>query len=206
MILPDLAVRRPVTTSMFFAAFAILGVVSWTRLPVQLFPELIFPEVFVTLSLPGAAPEQVERDLVIPAEGEIGKLDGVREMESFAMANMGGIRISYAPAVDMKFALLQLQSNLNRLQPTLPERTQTDVQRFDSTDLSSSIMELHVLADWDLNQLREFTEEKIRPELESIDGVVNVSVMAGGAAPWKSSWIRCCWRRMAFPSHRYGDA
>ncbi len=179
MILPDLAVRRPVTTSMFFSALAILGVVSWTRLPVQLFPELIFPEVFVTLTLPGATPEQVERDLVIPAEGEIGKLDGVQEMESFAMANMGGVRISYAPDVDMKFALLQLQSNLNRLQPTLPERSQTDVRRFDSTDLSSIIMELHVLADWDLNQLREFTEEKIRPELESIDGVVNVSVMGG---------------------------
>ena len=179
MILPDLAVRRPVTTSMFFAAFAILGVVSWTRLPVQLFPELIFPEVFVTLSLQGASPEQVERDLLVPAEGEIGKLDGVQEMESFAMANRGGIRISYAPDVDMKFALLQLQSNLNRLQPTLPERTQSDVRRFDSTDLSSSIMELHVLADWDLNPLREFTEEKIRPELESVDGVVNVSVLGG---------------------------
>ncbi len=179
MILPDLAVRRPVTTSMFFAAFAILGVVSWTRLPVQLFPELIFPEVFVTLSLQGASPEQIERDLVIPAEGEIGKLDGVQEMESFAMANRGGIRIAYAPDVDMKFALLQLQSNLNRLQPTLPERTQTDVRRFDSADLSSSIMELHVLADWDLNQLREFTEENIRPELESVDGVVDVSVMGG---------------------------
>ena len=179
MILPNLAVRRPVTTSMFFAAFAILGVVSWTRLPIQLFPELIFPEVFVTLTLQGASPEQVERDLLIPVEGEIGKLDGIQEMESFAMANRGGIRISFAADVDMKFALLQLQSNLNRLQATLPERTQTDVRRFDSTDLSSSIMELHVLADWDLNQLREFTEEKIRPELESVDGVVNVSVLGG---------------------------
>ena len=116
---------------------------------------------------------------MIPAEGAIGKLDGIQEMESFAMTNRGGIRVAYAPDVDMKFALLQLQSNLNRLQPTLPERTQTDVRRFDSTDLSSSIMELHVLADWDLNQLREFTEEKIRPELESVDGVVNVSVMGG---------------------------
>jgi len=179
MILSDLAVRRPVTTSMFFLAMALLGGISWSRLPLQLFPELIFPEVFVSLALPGASPEQIERELVIPTEAEIGKLEGIQELESFAQANMGGVRVSYSPDVDMKFALLQLESRVNRLLPGFPQRTRATVRRFDSTDLSSSVMVLHVLGEGDLNWLRDITEDKIRPQLESIDGVVNAEVMGG---------------------------
>jgi multidrug efflux pump subunit AcrB/ABC-type multidrug transport system ATPase subunit len=178
-MLSDVAVRRPVTTSMFFLAMAMLGLISWTRLPVQLFPELIFPEVFVSLVLPGASPEQIERELVIPTEAEIGKLEGIQEIESFALANTGGVRVSYAPDVDMKFALLQLENRVNRLLPGFPQRTSATVRRFDSSDLSSSVMQLHVLGEGDLNWLRDFTEEEIRPKLESIDGVVNAEVMGG---------------------------
>jgi len=179
MTLTGFAVRRPVTTTMFFLALAILGVISWTRLPLQLFPELIFPEVFVTFNLNGASAEQIEREMVILAEGEIGKLDGVQVMESFCRANSGGIRISYAPDTDMKFALLQLQNRMNRLQALFPERSRVNVQRFDSSDLSASIMQLNVLGDGDLNWLREFTEQKIRPELEAVDGVVTAQVLGG---------------------------
>lgn len=179
MTLTGFAVRRPVTTTMFFLALAILGCISWTRLPLQLFPELIFPEVFVTFNLNGASAEQVEREMVILAEGEIGKLDGVQVMESYCRANSGGVRISYAPDTDMKFALLQLQNRMSRLQPLFPDRTRVNVQRFDSADLSATIMQLNVLGDGDLNWLREFAEQKIRPELEAVDGVVTAQVLGG---------------------------
>ena len=179
MTITGFAVRRPVTTTMFFLALSLLGVISWTRLPLQLFPELIFPEVFVTFNLAGASAEQVEREMVILAEGEIGKLDGVQVMESYCRANSGGIRISYAPDTDMKFALLQLQNRMSRLQPLFPERTRVNVQRFDSSDMSATIMQLNVLGEGDLNWLREFAEQKIRPELEAVDGVVSAQVLGG---------------------------
>ncbi|MDA0747723.1 MAG: efflux RND transporter permease subunit, partial [bacterium] len=179
MKLADVAVRRPVTTAMFFTALSLLGIISWGRLPVQIFPELIFPEVFISLSLPGASPEQIERDLVLPAEEEIGKLEGIEQIESAAMAGLGAIRVSYSQGTDMKFALLELQGRMNRLQPLFPERTGTQVRRFDAADFSSVMMELHVLGEWDLNALRDFSEEKIRPELEAVDGVVNAQVMGG---------------------------
>ncbi len=179
MSLSHAAVRRPVTTAMFFTAMALLGVISWSRLPVQLYPEIIYPMIYVTLTLPGASPEQVERDLLIPTEAEIGKLEGVQDIDSFALTNSGGIQVSYGPDVDMKFAILQLESRIARLQSVYPERTRPRVQRFDSSDLSASIMQLYVLGEGDLNWLRDFTEEKIRPELEAVDGVVNAQVVGG---------------------------
>ncbi len=179
MTLSHVAVRRPVTTAMFFTALALLGMISWTRLPVQLFPEVIYPMVHVSLTLPGASPEQIERDLLVPTEGEIGKLEGIQDIDSFALTNSGGIQVSYDPDVDMKFAILQLESRISQLQPLYPERARARVQRFDSSDLSSSVMQLHVLGEGDLNWLRDFTEEKVRPELEAVDGVVNAAVMGG---------------------------
>ncbi|MDA0710884.1 MAG: efflux RND transporter permease subunit, partial [bacterium] len=179
MTLTGFAVSRPVTTTMFFLALSILGAISWTRLPLQLFPEVIFPEVFVTVALQGASAEQIEREVVSPAEGEIGKLDGVQLMESYCGNNSGGVRISYAPDTDMKFAFLQLQNRMSKLQSVFPERTQVNVQRFDASDMSATIMQINVLGDGDLNWLREFAEEKIRPELESVEGVVSAQVLGG---------------------------
>ncbi len=179
MRISDLPIKRPVTMAMLFAALSLLGLISVDRLPVELLPEVIYPEVFVAVQLRGTSPEQVERDLVIPIEGEIGKLDGVVEMTSTSMANRATIRVSYAPDTDMKFALLQIQSRVSRLQPLFPPRTNIIVQRFDTSDISSRVMMLQVLGEADLDWLRNFAENEIRPELEAVDGVVNAGVQGG---------------------------
>ena len=97
MILSDLAVRRPVATGVFFAALALLGAISWLRLPVQLFPEIVYPEVYVTLSLPGAAPDQIERELVKPTEEAVARLSGVQEIESYALRTQGAYGLPTRP-------------------------------------------------------------------------------------------------------------
>jgi len=173
------AIRRPITTAMFFIAVGLLGVVSLNQLQVELLPEVVYPEIYVALAQPAYSPEQVERDLIMPAEGEVSELSGVVEMESTAMMGQGTLRISFAPSTDMKFALLQVQGRMDRLQPSLPELTQIMVQRFDTSMLSSSVMDIQVLGEGDINWLREFSEQKIRPELEAVEGVVSATVLGG---------------------------
>lgn len=179
----DLPRNRPVTTVMLFAALSLLGVISLEQLPVELLPEVVYPEIFVAVTLPGTSPEQVERDLVVPIEGAVAKLEGVLEMTSTAMANRGMVAVSYGPDVDMKFALLQLQSSVSRLQPKFPPRARLTVQRFDTSDLTARVMTIQVLSDdafaQDLNWLRDFAEDRIRPELEAVEGVANAVVLGG---------------------------
>ena len=180
MSLSNLSIRRPVTTAMFFLAVSLLGLISLDRLKVELMPEVVYPEIFVTISQQGMAPEQVERDLVMPVEAEVSQLAGVVEMTSTASLNRGNVRISYEPGADMKFALLQVQSRMDRLQPSFPARTQVAVQRFDAGDLSATVMELQVLAAGaDLNWLRDYTEQNIAPELAAVEGVVSAQVLGG---------------------------
>ena len=162
-MISKLAVDRPVTTSMFFIALGMLGVVSLGRLDVELMPEVVFPQIFVSVSQPTLSPEQVERDLVMLVEEEIGKLEGVAQIDSQARLGTGTVTVSYQPAIDMKFAELQVSRRMGQLLPNLPERTQLTVQRFDTSVTSSAVMTLQVLGEGDLNWLRDFSEEKIRP-------------------------------------------
>jgi len=165
---------------MFFLAVSLLGLISFDRLNVELMPEVVYPEIFVTLMQQGMASEQVERDLVMPAEEELGQLAGVVEITSSATLNRGSIRVSYQPGADMKLALLQVQSRMDRLQPSFPQRTQISVMRFDEGDLSATVMELQILVEGaDLNWLRDYAEENIAPELAAVEGVVSAQVLGG---------------------------
>lgn len=180
MSLSNFSIHRPVTTAMFFLGVSLLGLISLDRLQVELMPEVVYPEIFVTISQQGMAPEQVERDLVMPVEEQVSQLAGVVEMTSTAALNRGNVRISYEPGADMKFALLQVQSRMDRLQPSFPARTQINVLRFDEGDLSATVMELQILAEGaDLNWLRDYAEENIAPELAAVEGVVSAQVLGG---------------------------
>ncbi|MFH1567475.1 MAG: efflux RND transporter permease subunit [Gemmatimonadota bacterium] len=182
MSLSALAIRRPVTTAMFFTALGVLGLISLQRLSIELMPEVVYPEIYVSLSGRAASPEQVERDLVIPVEEELGRLAGVASISSQSSAGRGTVRVSYRPGTAMKFALLQAQSRVDRVLPSLPAQTRATVQRFDSGNLSAAVMELQVLGEGDLNRLRDFAEQKIQPELEAVDGVVSAAVLGGQPA------------------------
>ncbi|MDP6701073.1 MAG: efflux RND transporter permease subunit, partial [Candidatus Latescibacteria bacterium] len=180
MSLSNFSIGRPVTTAMFFLGVSLLGLISLARLPVELMPEVVYPEVFVTVLQQGMAPEQVERELVMPIEEQVSQLEGIVELTSTAALNRGNVRISYEPGTDMKFALLQVQSRMDRLQPSFPARTQINVQRFDEGDLSATVMELQILAEGaDLNWLRDYAEENIAPELAAVEGVVTAQVLGG---------------------------
>ena len=73
MSLANFSIRRPVTTAMFFLAVSLLGLISLGRLQVELMPEVVYPEIFVTISQQGMSPGQIERDLVMPIEEEVGQ-------------------------------------------------------------------------------------------------------------------------------------
>ena len=178
-MISNLAIRRPVTTAMFFLGIGMLGVVSLGRLNVELMPEVVFPQIFIIANQRTMSPEQIEREVVMPIEEEVGKLESVVQIDSQSRLGNGMVTISYEPATDMKFAELQVTRRMGQLLPNLPAQTGLTVQRFDTSILTSAVMTLQVLGAGDLNWLRDFTEQKIRPELEAVEGVVSATPLGG---------------------------
>ncbi len=173
------ALKRPVTILMIALGLCLLGVISWQRLPVQLLPQFILPEVYVGTGMPGASPEKIERELVFPIEAELATLEGVHDIESNVFADYATTKVSFNHGTDMKFALLKLQQKMNALENRLPAGTRIEVNRFDTADLSTYLMELSIRGEASIDELRETAERRVRPKLEQVDGVVNINIGGG---------------------------
>ncbi|MFC1554566.1 efflux RND transporter permease subunit [candidate division KSB1 bacterium] len=181
MFLTRIAINRPVTTAMFFLALSLLGVISWNKLPVQLTPNLTFPQISVQASMPNASPDQIEKELIIPIEGEIAKMEHIERITSVVRNGSGSVNAEFKLQANMKFVSLKLEQKINELSARLPENSRVNVGRnMDmAAILSNALMDVSIRGEGDVNSLRKFAEEKLKPELEKIDGVANVGVRGG---------------------------
>ena len=73
----ELALRRPVTTVMTFVALALVGLLASRLLPLEQFPDIDFPGIFIQIPYPGSTPEEVERRITRPIEEALATLSGV---------------------------------------------------------------------------------------------------------------------------------
>ena len=93
-MISNLAIRRPITTAMFFIGVGLLGIVSLGRLNVELMPEVVFPEIFIVANQRTMSPEQIEREIVMPIEEEVGKLENVVQIDSQSRLSNGQVTIA----------------------------------------------------------------------------------------------------------------
>ena len=95
MRLTRLAVARPVTTVMFFVALGLIGVISGRLLPLEKFPDIQFPGIFVQVPYQGSTPEEVERLITRPIEEVLATLPGVERMRSTSTQNQAQIFLQF---------------------------------------------------------------------------------------------------------------
>src|SRR5471030_1193502 len=95
MNLPEIAIKRPVFAWMLMAALIIFGMISFHRLGISQLPDVDFPVVSVSVSLPGAAPAVMESQVLDPLEDSIMQIDGIRSVTSSAQQSSGSISVEF---------------------------------------------------------------------------------------------------------------
>ncbi len=174
-------VRRPVATSMFFAAIVLLGLISWKKIPVELFPALSGDNLYVSFYRPGSEPEVVEREILLPLEGRVSALPGMEESWGEVRGSGGSFRVRFEPGTDIKVRELELQRLAAELARSQPQGTVVNVSAQDFAALSRFVMIIQVAGGEDKNALRSLVDEHIQPRLAGVSGVSSVRV--GGGAP-----------------------
>ncbi|NLY74007.1 MAG: TolC family protein [Firmicutes bacterium] len=178
MKLIEFSVKRPVTTTMFFAALVILGVVSLSRMSMDLFPEISFPTISISTSYSGAGPEEVEQMITIPVERAVATVNRVESITSNSGEERSWVRVNFAWGTDLEAAANDIRSNLDRIRRSLPDGAGTPtVFKFDSN--ASAILTLGLYGDMDEGALRELAEDTISYQLQRVPGVANVDVRGG---------------------------
>lgn len=178
MSLPRAAIARPVAVAMFFLGVVFLGVLSFTRLPIDLLPDVAYPRLVVYTTDAGAAPAEVERFITEPVEQAVSTVPGVQGVESVTREGASLVTARFAWGTDMEFAALNVREKLDNIRDQLPElASRPVVLRTDPR--SEPVMALAVAGGRDLPGLKELAELVFKRRLEQIDGVALAQVTGG---------------------------
>lgn len=173
-------VTRKVLISMVFLGLTMLGIVSYRQLKIELFPNADPPFLVVQVSSQiEVDPGYMEKQAVIPLEGAVGGLPGIKELTSTASQRRGTINVAYEPKTNLKYAQLKLQERIDAVKATLPSEFTVMVQKVDLQQLTNQVMALEVRGSGGANRIRQITDEKITPRLENVDGIAGVTVFGG---------------------------
>lgn len=174
-------VTRKVLISMIFIGLTLLGIVSYRQLKVELFPNAESPYLVVQVSSQTEVdPGYMEKQAVIPIEGAVGGLPGIKELTSTAAQRRGTITVAYEPKTNLKYAQLKLQERIDAMKGTLPSEFTVTVMKVDLQQAASSaLMTMEVRGAGGANRVRQITDEKITPRIENVDGIAGVTVYGG---------------------------
>ncbi|MDR7554420.1 MAG: efflux RND transporter permease subunit [Armatimonadota bacterium] len=178
MSLSALAVRRPVFTLMLTSALMVLGLVSYTRLPVELFPNVQFPYVTVTVVYPGAGPEEIEQLVAKPLEEQLSSLANVREVRTLASEGTTIVGVQFELGTDLDAATADVRQRVEIARARFPRDVQQPiVQKLDIG--AQPVMNLGMGGARSSRELRRLADEVVKPRLERVPGVAAVSVTGG---------------------------
>jgi HAE1 family hydrophobic/amphiphilic exporter-1 len=170
------SISRPVTITMFMVAAVVFGYVAFDRLPINLLPDISYPTLTIRTEYAGTAPAEVENLISEPVEEAVGIISGVIRTSSISRPGMSDVVLEFDWDTDMDFASLEVREKLDML--TLPVGAESPLLlRFDPS--LDPIMRIGLAGEESLIALRLFAEERIKQELEPLDGVASVQVSGG---------------------------
>src|SRR5437660_8939854 len=159
-------------------ALAIAGAVASLSMPVALFPHVDFPRVRITLDAGDRPAEQITIEVTVPVEEAVRAIPGVRGVRSTTSRGTAEISVNFNWGEDMISAMLQCQSQVNRILPSLPSGTSFEVERMDPTVFP--VIAYSLTSDsHSLVELRDLALYTLRPALSTVQGVARVSVQGG---------------------------
>jgi HAE1 family hydrophobic/amphiphilic exporter-1 len=175
---------------MFTIAVLLFGYVSFTRLKINLLPELSYPTLTIRTEYEGTAPVEIENLITKPIEEVIGVVKNVQKISSISRSGQSDVILEFAWGTDMDYAILEVREKMDVLALPL-EVTKPVILRFDPSldpimrfgffKQSEGDTEevLKTFNEEKLKSLRRFADEQIKKELESSLGVAAVKVSGG---------------------------
>ena len=178
MKLADVSIKRPVFATMMIFALIVLGLFSYFKLNVDLYPDIDIPFVVITTVLPGAGPEQIETDVTKKIEDAVNPVAGVDYIQSTSQENLSLVIIAFKLEIDGKSAAQDVREKIAAIRANLPTEIKDPViQRYDAQ--SFPIFSLTVSGNKSPKDITTFTKDVVKKRLENIPGVGSVDLVGG---------------------------
>jgi HAE1 family hydrophobic/amphiphilic exporter-1 len=177
MTLPELCIRRPVMTTLIMAALVLFGFFAYRILPVAELPNVDYPVVEVTASLPGASAENMASSVATVLEGQFSRIPGISAMSSVSAEGQSRIALEFELGRDIDAAALDVQSAISATMRRLPEdmKTPPSFRKVNPADFAIFYLGLKSPS-LPVSTVDEYAETLIAQRLSMISGVAQVSI------------------------------
>lgn len=176
--LAALSIRRPTFITCVVLAILAVGYLSFKRLGVDLFPDVTFPVVTVSVPYPGAGPSEIETLISKPLEDEISTLSGIKRLRSINQDGVGIVVAEFTLETDIKYAEQQVRDRVGSAKRLLPDDIKEPViRRIDPSD--QPIMILALKANLPDAELFDLADQEVKPRLQQVNQVGLVEILGG---------------------------
>jgi hydrophobic/amphiphilic exporter-1 (mainly G- bacteria), HAE1 family len=176
--LSEICVQRPVFASMLILFLTVLGIFSFLQLGVDLFPRSDPATVYVRVQLPGASPEEVTSQVVLPIEEAVASVSGIDELRSIVTEGSANIIVTFVLERDIGDAAEDVREKVAGAMRQLPPNVLPPIVQKADPD-SDPVITIAVSGSRPVRELTEIADKQIRRSLETVDGVAGVDITGG---------------------------
>lgn len=178
MWIVDVSIRRPVFATMMIGALVVLGIVSFGRLGVDLFPRIEFPYVSVATALEGAAPDTIETEVSDVLEEELNSISGIRQLRSVSAEGLSQVFIEFELEENADAKAQEVRDKVNIALGDLPADADPPIVEKVDPD-AAPIMSIMLSGNRPVGEITTYADEVLREVLQRQPGVGSVTLVGG---------------------------
>lgn len=172
------SLKNPVARFMVAIGIILLGMIAFSNLAIDLFPDISYPIITISTEYPGASPEDIEISVTRLIEKRVSRIQNVRYVSSRSKDSYSNVMVEFYWETDLDVASSDIQQSINQIVDHLPEDAkQPVIYKFDPSQIP--VLTLAITGPMDEFRLRELGEDFIAPRLESLKGVASANVWGG---------------------------
>lgn len=174
-MLPKLSVKKPMTIFVAVIVVIVLGIVSVFKMTPDLLPNMDFPYAIILTTYPGQTPETVESVVTKPLEQSLSTIDGVKTITSTSSDNYSMLTLEFEDGTNMDTATVDMRGNLDTIKDAWPDGVGSPYLMKINPNMMPVAMVAVDYDGYDTVQISDYVNNKLKNQLEGIDGVASVS-------------------------------
>ena len=174
-VLASFAIRRPVTISMLFFSLLLMGIGASQYLPLEKFPGIDFPELYVQIPYQDATPAEIEKMITRPVEEALATMSGIKRMRSYSNENNAEIMLRFDWDANIKAKSVEAREKVDAIRHLLPDDVERlMVYKFNLADMP--VFQLRLSSDRDISNSYELLQRTLQMPIERVAGVSRVEL------------------------------
>lgn len=178
MKITKFAIDRPVTTTMLFVALTFFGILAYRSVGVNIMPKVNSPTVTVTTVLPGASPEELEKNVTEKIEKEISGLGNLKRVISYSMENVSTVQAEFRSSKNENEAVNEIKEKVEVAMAEMPQSIERPViQKSNISDVP--VLTIVMTGNKSGNELYDLADKKLKNMFTRINGVTKIDIVGG---------------------------